>query len=194
MLQEEIRIREGMSRLRDRVIGAVLGDVEEPAAERHWVVASFGRRVAAQVIDGIGLPAGFVTGGVGMFFMLRAYSNIDETVLVAAVGTTTVLLYLWWWVAALSTAQTPGKRLLGLETARVSGQKVGVTFMFVREFILKALLLGALAYFSFGVSFAVDNLWPLWDRSGRKQTLHDKLLGTVVIKAEGRAGKHDWMS
>ena len=194
MLQEEIRIREGMSRLRDRVIGAVLGDVEEAAAERDWVVASFGRRVAAQVIDGIGLPAGFVAGGVGMFFMLRAYSNIDETVLVAAVGTTTVLLYLWWWVAALSTAQTPGKRLLGLETARVSGQKVGVTFMFVREFILKALLLGALAYFSFGVSFAVDNLWPLWDRSGRKQTLHDKLLGTVVIKAEGRAGKHDWMS
>lgn len=185
-MQEEVRIREGISRLRDRVIGEVLGDVEESAAERDWVLASFGRRVAAQVIDGIGVPAVVVAGGVGAFFMLSAYSGIDEAILAVAVGTVAVLLCLLWWVATLSTAQTPGKRVMGLETVRINGRKVGATFMFGREFILKALLLGALAYFSFGVSFAVDNLWPLWDRSGRKQTLHDKLLGTVVVKSQRR--------
>ena len=186
MLQEEVNIREGMSRVCKRVIVAVLGaDVgqAEAAANAEWIIAGFGRRALAQIIDAIGLPLGFVAASGGSFLVSREFSTVDPTVLI----TTAVLMglagYFWWWVASLKKGQTPGKQLVGIKVARVKGHEVGLAFMFLREFVLKALLLGALAYFSFGLTFVVDSLWPLWDRSGLKQTLHDKMLGTVVVES-----------
>jgi uncharacterized RDD family membrane protein YckC len=32
----------------------------------------------------------------------------------------------------------------------------------------------------FVIPILVDDLWPLWDK--QKQTLHDKVAGTVVVK------------
>lgn len=186
MLQEEVNIREGMSRAGVRVMAAVLGGgagQADDVARADWTIAGFRRRALAQIIDAIGLPLGLVAASGGSFLVLQEFSTVDPTILI----TTAVLMglagYFWWWFASLKKGQTPGKQLVGIKIARVKGQKVGLGFMFLREFILKALLLGALAYFSFGLTFAVDNLWPLWDRSGLKQTLHDKLLGTVVVES-----------
>ena len=186
MLQEEVKIREGMSRARERVIAAVLGGGTGQAngpANAEWAIAGFERRALAQAIDAVGLPLGFVAASGGSFLLLREFSTVDPTVLI----TTAVLMglagYFWWWFASLKMGQTPGKQLVGIKVARVNDQRVGLAFMFLREFILKALLLGALAYFSFGLTFVVDSLWPLWDRSGLKQALHDKMLGTVVVES-----------
>ena len=186
MLQEEVNIREGMSRARERVMAAVLGvdaGQAEAAANAEWIIAGFGRRALAQIIDAIGMPLGLVAASGGSFLVLQEFSTVDPTILIATAVLMGLAGYFWWWVASLKKGQTPGKQLVGIKVARVKGQKVGLGFMFLREFILKALLLGALAYFSFGLTFAVDNLWPLWDRSGLKQTLHDKLLGTVVVES-----------
>ena len=186
MLQQEVNIWEGMSRARERVMAAVLGGGAGQAddeANADWAIADFRRRVVAQIIDAIGLPLGFVAASSGSFLVLLEFSTVDPTILI----TTAVLMglagYFWWWFTSLKMGQTPGKQLVGVKVAKVKGQRVGLSFMFLREFILKALLLGSFAYFSFGLSFAVDNLWPLWDRSGLKQTLHDKMLGTVVVES-----------
>ncbi len=189
MLQEEVNIREGMSRAGERVMAAVLGGgagQADDVANAEWIIAGLGRRALAQIIDGIGLPLGFVAASGGSFLVLQDFSTVDPTVLI----TTAVLMglagYFWWWFISLKKGQTPGKQIVGIKVARVRGQRVGLGFMFLREFILKALLLGSLAYFSFGLTLAVDNLWPLWDRSGLKQTLHDKVLGTVVVESVRR--------
>lgn len=185
MLQEEVKIQEGVNRARERVIAAVLGDAgqADDAANVEWAVAGLRRRALAQIIDAIGLPLAFVAAGSGSYLVLLEFSTVDPTILI----TTAVLIglagYFWWWFASLKKGQTPGKQLAGIKVARVKGQGTGLAFMFLREFILKALLLGSFAYFSFGLTFAVDNLWPLWDRSGLKQTLHDKMLGTVVVES-----------
>ena len=189
MLQEEVKILEGMSRARDRVIAAVLGvdaGQADGAANVDWTIAGFGRRALAQIIDAIGLPLGFVAASGGGFLVLQEFSTVDPTVLIATAVLMGLAGYFWWWTASLKKGQTPGKQLVGIKVARVRGQRVGLGFMFLREFILKALLLGSFAYFSFGLTLAVDNLWPLWDRSGLKQTLHDKVLGTLVVESVRR--------
>ena len=189
MLQEEVNIREGMSRARERVMAAVLGGgagLPDDSANADRTIAGFRRRALAQAIDAVGLPLGFVAASGGSFLVLQEFSTIDPTVLITAAVLIGVAGYFWWWFASLKMGQTPGKQLVGIKVARVKGQRVGLGFMFLREFILKALLLGSLAYFSFGLTLAVDNLWPLWDRSGLKQTLHDKLLGTVVVESVRR--------
>ena len=35
---------------------------------------------------------------------------------------------------------------------------------------------------TFGIAWLVDYLWPLWDRAEKMQTLHDKMLGTIVVR------------
>ncbi len=104
-----------------------------------------------------------------------------------------------WVIAALwlfRKGQTPGKRLMGIRVVRRNGDPVGWWRMFAREVLIKWFLIGigflamAVDYFflyslftltSFSLAIAVDYLWPLWDR--RRQALHDKVMGTAVVRA-----------
>ncbi len=105
-----------------------------------------------------------------------------------------------WVIAALwlfSKGQTPGKRLMGIRVVKRNGDPVGWWRMFAREVLIKWFLIAFLAgiglgmaWFlfaaflggiTFGLAIAVDYLWPLWDR--RRQALHDKIMGTAVVRA-----------
>lgn len=67
--------------------------------------------------------------------------------------------------------QTPGKMLLHVKVIRLSdGATPGYLRAFLREIIGKILS-------SF---FLLGYLWAIWDK--RKQTWHDKIAGTIVIK------------
>lgn len=68
--------------------------------------------------------------------------------------------------------QTAGKRLLGLRVMRADGGPVGGGQAFFRE------TLGRLAA---GFLLGLGYLWVLMDRQG--QGWHDKLAGTVVVRA-----------
>jgi uncharacterized RDD family membrane protein YckC len=72
------------------------------------------------------------------------------------------------------SGSTPGMRMAGLKCVNKStGQVLGGGMGFVR-----ALVHWVLAILCF-VPFVVDMLFPLWD--AQKQTLADKVLGTVVV-------------
>lgn len=108
--------------------------------------------------------------------------------------------------------QTPGKRLMGIKVVKRNGDPAGWWRMFARETLIKwFLVLNGLQfawYFIlfrdipdlvfevspyglwsslllvldiFGVAMAVGYLLPLWERNRR--ALHDKVMGTVVVRA-----------
>jgi uncharacterized RDD family membrane protein YckC len=71
--------------------------------------------------------------------------------------------------------QTWGKQALGIRVSRDIGQPFTYGTALLRDFVVKSLLFGAV-----GIIAIVDSLWPLWDE--QNQALHDKLLGTHVLK------------
>ena len=90
--------------------------------------------------------------------------------------------YIIWWLFALRNGQTPGKRIVGIRVIKDNGEPSGWGYTFLREFVIKGLLVGTLSSATSGIVWLVDNLWPLWDRAEKMQTLHDKLLGTIVVR------------
>lgn len=80
---------------------------------------------------------------------------------------------IWWFIVA-PRGQNPGKALVGLRVIRADGRAAGTGDMFVRGLV--GIVLGL-------VPFYLDDLWLLWDKNA--QTLHDKVVETVVVKARG---------
>jgi uncharacterized RDD family membrane protein YckC len=80
---------------------------------------------------------------------------------------------IWWFIVA-PRGQNPGKALVGIRVIRTNGDAVRTGGMFVRG------LAGALAGL---IPLYLDELWILWDRDA--QTLHDKIVNTVVVRAKG---------
>lgn len=82
--------------------------------------------------------------------------------------------YFIWFLSLLPKGLTPGKKLLGLQVVNhQTGATPGFGKMFLREIpgrIVSGAFLG-LGYF-----------WAIWDKNA--QAWHDKLAGTVVVKAE----------
>ena len=123
--------------------------------------------------------------------------SIEESVLsganwlVAIMGTVGVVLvilgiillgYIVWWLIALGNGQTPGKQIVGIRVIKDDGSPSNWGYTFLREFVIKMLLVGFISDMTFGIARLVDYLWPLWDRAEKMQTLHDKMLGTIVVK------------
>ena len=87
---------------------------------------------------------------------------------------TLVIGWIIWWFIVAPRGQNPGKAVVGIRVIRTNGDAVRTGGMFVRG------LAGALAGL---IPFFVDELFILWDHDA--QTLHDKLVNTVVVRARG---------
>lgn len=82
---------------------------------------------------------------------------------------------IWWFIVA-PKGQNPGKAVVGLRVIQTNGDAVTTGGMFVRGlvgWVFGLIILGSI----------VDNIWLFFDRDA--QTLHDKAVGTVVVKAHG---------
>ncbi|MXX81296.1 MAG: RDD family protein [Chloroflexi bacterium] len=111
--------------------------------------------------------------------------------------------WLIWLAIVARRGQSPGKSLLGLHVLRTDGAQAGSGYVWLREFgwdavlgvvvLTLLLLLGAVASsvgeflllwfwltFVFWTFSLLDAAWLLWDRD--RQTLHDKVLGTLVVE------------
>jgi uncharacterized RDD family membrane protein YckC len=85
------------------------------------------------------------------------------------------LVYLIWWLSLFRKGQTPGKKLLSVQVVHhQTGAIPGFGKMFLREIIGK---------FVSGLFLGLGYFWAIFDKNN--QAWHDKLAGTVVIKATG---------
>ncbi|MCY3544784.1 MAG: RDD family protein [Chloroflexi bacterium] len=109
------------------------------------------------------------------------FSSIGAVIILAAL--VVLIGYIVWWLFTLRRGQTPGKQIVGIRVIKDNGEPSGWGYTFLREFVIKFLLLGLVSEPTLGIARLVDYLWPLWDRAKKMQTLHDKLLGTLVIRA-----------
>ncbi len=120
--------------------------------------AGFGRRFLAFLIDGLVVLIGMRLG--------RLFSE----------GSFFGFWILFWVLGYLTLATyflgtTVGKNILGLKVVSVDQEKLKFFQVLLREWWGKFLSLIPL-----GLGF----IWMVWDK--RKQTWHDKLAGTLVVK------------
>ncbi len=174
---------------------------DERAQDPNWEPASYGRRVAAWALDFVGIALPLILLFVGILILSlthEARSEVmsesitvfgDTAISDAAAATITVILIagtaaalIVWWLFALRRGQTPGKQVVGIRVIKDDGSPSGWGYTFLREFVIKFVLLGILSQLTMGVAWLIDYLWPLWDREKKMQTLHDKLLGTIVVR------------
>ena len=130
-------------------------------------------RVGATIIDGllVGVVTGIITGVIGFGLTSTAFNGR----FFGRYGLELVVEVLY--VAAMLSArgQTLGMMAVGTRIADAgSGQAVGFGRAAGRT------VLFIVAWWLLLIPGLVDVLWPLWD--GRNQTLHDKLVNTVIVR------------
>lgn len=109
-------------------------------------------------------------------FLRRLSAYILDFVLFFA---TLIIGYIIWWLITLKDGQTPGKQLVGIRAVRLDGRPLGWGLTFVREFVVKGLVIGVLSNFFFGIIYLVNYLFPLFDKD--LQTIHDKIMSSLVV-------------
>jgi len=123
----------------------------------------------------VNLPDGVVLTRMGKRF-LALVLDIVLFILTLVIG------YVIWSLIIWDRGQSPGKHLTGIRVARVEdGGTADWGLMFKREFLLKFLLVSVLLSGpTGGIAWWIDNLWAFFD--GDRQTLHDKVVHTVVVE------------
>lgn len=151
-------------------------DSAPEAAAKQQQLASWGRRLAALLIDGAVLAAVVVLG------TLLAGVPTDELNRRILDGDTALLLLLFVVPEAIydtamigSRNQTIGKMAVGIKVVDAESRSpIGYARAFTRW--LSTAFLWAL----FTLPGILDHLWPLRDR--RRQTFHDKFARSVVVR------------
>ncbi|GAA1594824.1 hypothetical protein GCM10009789_56110 [Kribbella sancticallisti] len=144
-------------------------------------LAGWGSRVGAALLDGlvVGVP-----GIIGYtVFLINIVSRADNTypdddpeayaVVILLLGML-ASLGLWIWNRVIrqgNTGQSVGKSVVGLKLVDTTTyQPIGAGKSFLRDFLRGI----------FDQACLLNSLWPLWD--DQKQTWHDKVMSTYVIK------------
>jgi uncharacterized RDD family membrane protein YckC len=150
------------------------------------VLASWGRRAIAQLVDGAIISAGALV----LVLVLTALGFSADTdsgvvafmlfALVAVLAFTIVALLYAPWMMARTNGQTIGRQLTGIRVIRADGQPMTFGYAMLREVAVKALLVGVVSSLTFGLAWLLDILWPLWDEENR--ALHDFVVNTRTIR------------
>lgn len=153
-----------------------------PSGDR---LASWGRRVVAAMVDGL------LLGAVGVAYLLATTGswrqNVEDEFAISQLWTPdvsgfatgygiamTVVVGLYRILMEGRDGQTLGKMALKIRAVRAEdGLPIGFKGAAMRW-------LAAMAFGIVALLGMIEVLWPLWD--DRKQTLHDKVAGTVVVK------------
>src|SRR2546423_2253971 len=145
------------------------------------VLASWGRRVGAYMIDNLVLLLANVPG---VAIIVAGLAQTPDNKGLFALGAVLFLLSalvvpaVYFTILHGRSGQTLGKRWLRL---RVVDAETGVAIGYGRAF--GRWLLVAVLNFLCGLLGLLDGLWPLWDQ--QNQTWHDKAVSSVVVKLPG---------
>ncbi|MHC5067173.1 MAG: RDD family protein [Planctomycetota bacterium] len=129
--------------------------------------AGFLPRAAAHFIDFVVFTiavAVIVSAALGFDAYLDQHVSVFELIVGQAMP---MVVVIWMWCRY---GATPGKMAFGLRIERVAGGRISLLQALVRNIGYMISLL------PFGLGFA----WCLWDP--KRQTWHDKLAGTVVVR------------
>ena len=162
----------------------------QPAYAGQYVLAGWGRRVGAALIDGliISIPVVLISLVLIGAVVAGGDSNSDGgiaaiiisvllTVLVAAV----VAIFYAPVMMSRTNGKTVGRMVAGTRVIRADGQPMTFGTAFVREVLLKIVAAGivnAVTIVGF-LGSLIDVLWPLWDDENR--ALHDFPVNTRTI-------------
>jgi uncharacterized RDD family membrane protein YckC len=108
----------------------------------------------------------------------HATGRSTSTFFVAGISSLLISV-LYYWLLTGFWGTTVGKRLVGAWVVTAdSWSKVSLGAAFVRAVVFDVIpAIPIVGWFW----FLLDNLWLLWDE--RRQCLHDKAAGTIVVKA-----------
>jgi len=168
--QGTVRYWDGTEWLGGPFVGqdSALGNPHEAISNAASGYATWGSRFAARFIDGL-VSLVLVIAALVLGLLLGVFNETLGLVvggllfLVAIVAT----IYLTVWLQG-TTGQSPGKRVMGIETLKESGGYIGGGSSFGRW------LLDVLNQLPLYLGY----LWPLWD--DKSQTFTDKIFGAVV--------------
>lgn len=144
-------------------------------AETERELSGWWRRAGAYILDAV-----ITVFGISVLFLiafaLAAVIPSDTLAgIVAVIAVVAAFAFPIWYFTYFhgnEQGQTIGKRALGI---RVRGDETGGPIGYGRAFGRYAITV-VFGFFFFPV--ILDYLWPLWD--GKNQTLHDKVVGSVV--------------
>lgn len=167
---------------------AAYSGVPQGVTFAHW-----GKRVGGALIDGLVSLVGMVPAAIGLVMFVASVETTTDPVTGAVTSESTggtgaavaliVIGALLTFAIAIwnvifkqgTTGYTIGKGIMGIKLVKAeTGLPIGVGMALVR-YIVTQLISGITC----GIGGLLDVLWPLWD--DKKQTLHDKVVGTYVI-------------
>ena len=149
-----------------------------PAYAGFWI------RVAASIIDSLVLAPLYIPLAIRIVDRLHITSSTDVSSIDFAqvsgelIGWALVLQFVRYVYELVMIGQwnaTVGKFAVGIRVRQTDGSPA--TW---REAALRPLLELVIGVLRLSLVSLLDDLWMLWDK--QKQTLHDKIAGTIVVK------------
>ena len=164
------------------------------ATFEQWNLATYGQRLGGAIIDGLLSMATAIPGAIGWFVSMReqwdgsqpaaadpeqAFGSVMQGVALIMIGPLILGIYQWYLIT--KTGQTLAKKWLGMRIVREgSGELPG----FVHGVLLRNWLFffaGMIPYLGSCVGLA-DAIAIFFGE--RRQTLHDRVAGTLVIAGQ----------
>ncbi|MDT0302031.1 RDD family protein [Streptomonospora wellingtoniae] len=158
-----------------------------PAAPVHPPPASWPARAVAYLIDGFASTVIFLvlfygTMSLGLWLVGPDSGGAGEVAMIVTMlmmPLAALASFCYTWIPHARSGQTPGKRAAGVKVVLMkTGRPPSLGLSAVRQLVAVALVLVTC------VGTLVDLLWPLWDEPYR-QAVHDKAVGTRVIRVRG---------
>jgi uncharacterized RDD family membrane protein YckC len=141
--------------------------------------ATFGRRVAAYIIDAIPpLLIVILSYGALLAAVLGRSSGGASFSLVLSLVLPVAYFVLLWAMAAKGSS--PGKALLGMRVVRENTGAFPGAGLGLGRLLLMGLLIG--------ITFYIGGFSPLWDKTGRRKGWWDQAVGTVVLNLSAVQG------
>jgi uncharacterized RDD family membrane protein YckC len=131
----------------------------QPRRSLDLPLADVSTRFVALIIDGLilGLISAVLSGG-------------GRSAAGGGAGFIIGVIYQWYFLTQ-QNGQTPGKKIMGIRVVKVNGEKLEAMDAVLRY----------VGYYINSFVLMIGWLWAFWDAD--RQGWHDKIAGTVVIRA-----------
>ena len=158
-----------------------------PTPNLPVVYASFMQRVAASLVDlGIVFAAFMaISFGIGLVvYAVMPASDGDRFIDSMSEAAYSAVFLIIWMIYRPVLWQVRDGQSFGQALAKIRVRTEEEERMSFANGLGRQGATGALYVFFWPILMAIDVLWMTWDKSGQRQTLHDKIANTIVVQAK----------